>query len=317
MKGRSIYGNQCNKFNKFCVVCGVLSVKYRLVGKVTKVIGTGSATFNSVVNLNSKKGTLSEKLTGKYSEGLEKYLLNLEKQYGTKYVFENVFKGDKSKYDPVKRAEEICGFQTSRISNGNMAEQFNRVLNGEISKSDTEFRFMPFSSNYQALNSIEHQMMLMSLGDCIPNDIKEYAKNQGISLDGYTLMGICIGESTGGNTTNYFGAVGILSDESKQFANNIAIDALIKSGIASNKADAEKMINSDDFYYQAGCVISYLNNTMNNNGSVRNCYECLTDTLISDINAWRNGERNGGNSSSGYDSRFTYRGEHSATKGVK
>ncbi|MBP1546792.1 MAG: hypothetical protein J6A37_09340, partial [Oscillospiraceae bacterium] len=48
------------------------------------------------------------------------------------YVFENVFKGDKSKYDPVKRAEEICGFQTSRISNGNMAEQFNRVLNGEI-----------------------------------------------------------------------------------------------------------------------------------------------------------------------------------------
>ena len=58
--------------------------------------------------------------------------MDLEKKYGTKYVFENVFKGDKSKYDPVKRAEEICGFQTSRISNGNMAEQFNRVLNGEI-----------------------------------------------------------------------------------------------------------------------------------------------------------------------------------------
>ena len=37
-------------------------------------------------------------------------------------------------------------------------------------------------------------------------------------------------------------------------------------------------------------------------------YECLTDNLKDDINAWRKGEKNAEDSSSGYDSRFTYRG---------
>ncbi len=137
---------------------------YNAGGKVTKVIGTGSATFNSVVNLNSKKGTLSEKLTGKYSEGLEKYLLDLEKKYGTKYVFENVFKGDKSKYDPVKRASEITGIPVGKngkpINCGAEGQRyFDYILNGSNSKaSESQIRNDYIWNNTQGINLSEGNM---------------------------------------------------------------------------------------------------------------------------------------------------------------
>lgn len=66
------------------------------------------------VNINNNSQStdstsLSMTLTGSHSESIENYLINLEKTYGTQYVFENVFKGDKSKYDPLKRASQITG----------------------------------------------------------------------------------------------------------------------------------------------------------------------------------------------------------------
>ena len=148
---------------------------------------------------------------------------------------------------------------------------------------------LPFSSNYIVLNNEDHQRMLMALGDCVPQDIKDYAESQGITIDGYTFMGICIDESTGGQKPNYFGAVEGLSTESDNLGTEVAIQALVTSRIASNEEEAKLLMEKDDFYEKAGCVVAYLNNTKDGNLLVTNCYESLTPTMLSDIDAWRRG----------------------------
>ena len=218
-----------------------------------------------------------------------------------KYL-QNEIKNTSSLYKKSELQKEI---EFIKIKNKNNNSSITSNTN---SYSNKDFKLLPFSSSYIVLNNEDHQRMLMSLGECTPQNIKDYSEQQGITLDGYTFIGICIGESTGGQTSNYFGSVANLSQKSKNLAASTATQALINAGIASNENDAEIIMSKDDFYFQAGCVVSYLNNTVNNNGYITDCYESLTNTMISDINAWRKGEKNGGDSSSGYDTRFTYRG---------
>ena len=45
--------------------------------------------------------------------------------------------GDRSKYNPVERAEAICGFKANRIANQEMANRFNIALYGNKNLSQT------------------------------------------------------------------------------------------------------------------------------------------------------------------------------------
>ena len=139
---------------------------YSRVGVIAENISAGAGVKGNGVYINNepKEKSLSAKLTGKYSEGLENYLLNLEKQYGTKYVFENVFKGDKSKYDPVKRASEITGIPVGNngkpINCGAEGERyFDYILNGSNSKaSGSQIRNDYIWNNTQGINLSEGNM---------------------------------------------------------------------------------------------------------------------------------------------------------------
>ncbi len=88
-----------------------LKVTLKIVEDVSS--GAPAKSNGEKVNINNSQSTdstsLSMALTGSHSEIFENYLRNLEKTYGTQYVFENVFKGDKNKYDPYKRASQITG----------------------------------------------------------------------------------------------------------------------------------------------------------------------------------------------------------------
>lgn len=89
------------------------------------------------------KTSLSMALTGKHSEGLERVLNNLEKQHGTSYVAENVFKGDINKYNPQERAEQICGFtQESCIEN----ETLQNILNNTFNRQEEKSKYVNFKS---------------------------------------------------------------------------------------------------------------------------------------------------------------------------
>lgn len=188
------------------------------------------------------------------------------------------------------------------------AKAYMNALNTISNKYSNNFKTMPFSKSYVQLNNEDHQKMLIALGDCAPQSIKDYTKSQGVIFDGYTLMGICIGESAGGKYPNYFGSLGEMSESSKRYGDDYAIKALIESGIANNKIDANKVMAQDNFYTEAGSVIAHLNNANKYNSLLTDCYECLTENLKNDINAWRKGEKNAEDSSSGYNTRFTYRG---------
>ena len=106
---------------------------------------SGTATYYAQKALEGyeaekSKRSLSTMLTGSHSENLESYLRGLEKQYGTQYVCDKVFGGDKSKYDPVKRAEQICGINGSRVSDTAMKNRVDEVVNGKnikICKNNT------------------------------------------------------------------------------------------------------------------------------------------------------------------------------------
>lgn len=67
----------------------------------------GKANETLVGDIVKGYGSLSEALTGKYNNEFENYLIKFERQFGTKWVSENIFGGDKSKYDPVERAKAL------------------------------------------------------------------------------------------------------------------------------------------------------------------------------------------------------------------
>ena len=75
---------------------------------------SGSLGKQTVSTPKSEK-TLSEALTGKNIQGLNDYLKSLENKFGTKYVFNKFFGGDKTKYDPVKRASKIANVSVSSL----------------------------------------------------------------------------------------------------------------------------------------------------------------------------------------------------------
>ena len=66
-----------------------------------------SNTTSSTPKSEACRTSLSMALTGKHSEGLERYLNNLEKQYGTSYVAQNVFKEASAKYDVSERDMQL------------------------------------------------------------------------------------------------------------------------------------------------------------------------------------------------------------------
>ena len=79
----------------------------------TNGLKTYTATVNSVDakaspsnKRPSSNGSLSIALTGEYLPLLESQLKNIENSCGTKYISDNVFKGDTSIYDPVERAKQ-------------------------------------------------------------------------------------------------------------------------------------------------------------------------------------------------------------------
>lgn len=57
--------------------------------------------------------------------------------YDTQYVCDNAFGGDTSIYDPIERAEKLCGFSVGRISNKDMADKFNSILYGVVDSNST------------------------------------------------------------------------------------------------------------------------------------------------------------------------------------
>ena len=74
-----------------------------------------SSLGKQTVSTPKSEKTLSEALTGKNIQGLNDYLKSLENKFGTKYVFNKFFGGDKTKYDPVKRASKIANVSVSSL----------------------------------------------------------------------------------------------------------------------------------------------------------------------------------------------------------
>ncbi|MBD5140595.1 MAG: hypothetical protein HDT25_04150 [Ruminococcus sp.] len=106
--GKPIFSNdtQRQNYNR------ALNVSCQIAEDVSS--GAPAKSNGDKININNDSQStdttsLSMALTGSHSESFENYLRDLEKTYGTQYVFENVFKGDKSKYDPYKRASQITG----------------------------------------------------------------------------------------------------------------------------------------------------------------------------------------------------------------
>ncbi|MBQ8780628.1 MAG: hypothetical protein IJZ72_03000 [Oscillospiraceae bacterium] len=135
--------------------------------------------------------SLSKALTGTYSQGFENYLRELERQFGTVYIFNNVFNGDKSKYDPVKRAEALCGFSYDEIKDDATKKKYNDVLNGINSSSLSvkgdykqfliDLGYNESGSDYSCVNSYGYMgkyqigyMALMDLGYVVENDDGTY-----------------------------------------------------------------------------------------------------------------------------------------------
>lgn len=116
----------------------------------------------------SNNGSLSIALTGNYSEGFENYLRGLEKTYGTQYVFENVFKGDKNKYDPYKRASQItgiplrgdatveCGLDGKKAFEAALYGKGSNVNNTSVkNKYENDIRYKKLSDRVNSWDNIE------------------------------------------------------------------------------------------------------------------------------------------------------------------
>lgn len=74
-----------------------------------------SSLGKQTVSTPKSEKTLSEALTGKNIQGLNDYLKSMENKFGTKYVFNKFFGGDKTKYNPVKRASKIANVSVSSL----------------------------------------------------------------------------------------------------------------------------------------------------------------------------------------------------------
>lgn len=246
-----------------------------------------------------------------YKEFHDKWMANFETRTEKVKAKQQAEKqATKTADSSVTSTTEVCEADVSYKTEGG-ATRIMYGIKTKPSKDWSQFKTMVWSSGYPALESADHQKMLMALGDSIPPAIKEYGEGQGITLDGYTLMGICINESTGGKKSpNLFGADKELSTRSEEYAKNAAVHALINAGVAENAKEAEKLMANDSFYIQAGRTLAYLNNTVNNGGQIAGgknaCYGSLTPSMQDNIEAWRDGYRNKAREVSGYSAGYTF-----------
>lgn len=138
--------------------------------------------------------------------------------------------------------------------------------------SKTPFTYIPARRTYEStvseVLSEEHQKYLYFLAAEYGEVKKDYFYEQRYEIDGYLLIGVCLGESGAGKdkpTNNYFGAVEGLLGESEDKAKMRMNEALLSSGVVTDLSEKNNMPQSEqDFYLAAARVLSYWDNTYNN-----------------------------------------------------
>ena len=189
-----------------------------------------------------------------------------------------------------------------------MAEQFNRVLNGDYNNSSSVDKYANkvhgFYNQYSAkgkespsknvFSNIDYQKVMLELPNTY-SGISEY-REQGYTFDGYTFIGICFGESNAQNSRNYFGSTGNVSEKYMNIGVDSVSNALVNAGICTSYNEAQNMVYSDTFYYQAAKMVGHLEIGLENNVRLEDNYESYTNAERNAVR-WREADLSGADES--------------------
>jgi hypothetical protein len=131
---------------------------------------------------------------------------------------------------------------------------------------NTDFGISPSVNEKNIIKTnVDYQVLLQAVLYEYKN--AEVYRDSGFTLDGFTLVGICFGESNATRKKNLFGSTMNLPSKEQDVGKEAVISALLKSGLAATREHAIVIINNDDgatgysgkgFYTQVGKLIGHL-----------------------------------------------------------
>ena len=243
-----------------------------------KVQGTGSVKTNvSTVKSPAKapnKDTVSisarsnaSSYAGQYKdmsdESLDKTINNLK----------NTIKNSKSGTATYYAQKALEGYQAEKERRSVLPKEifYGGTKIHSFYNKYSESKYGTESSSKNIFTNLNYQKVLLELPETY-SGIAEY-QNKGYKMDGYTLIGICFGESNAHSGTNLFGSTTSVSAIELEIGKKSVETALIKTGICQNANEARQLICSDDFYLQTALMIGHLENGLNNNVKLESNYQ--------------------------------------------
>ena len=161
-----------------------------------------------------------------------------------------------------------------------------------------DLKFIPFSQTYPGLKDPTKQRAMFAVGENMPSDVKQYFGGNGYQLDGFGIMGLMIGESTGGQNSYYFGTDGGSGAERHVTATttskDIVAQSLVDSGICTDMSAARDKVNNEAFYTQLAEVVTAAQNATNDGNNITTGgWGVITPGMKEDTNRWRENYVNG------------------------
>ena len=229
------------------------------------VKSTAKASNTDTVSISTRSNSSS--YAGQYKdmsdESLDKTINNLK----------NTIKNSKSGTATYYAQKALEGYQAEKERRSVLPKEifYGGTKIHSFYNKYSESKYGTESSSKNIFANLNYQKVLLELPETY-SGIAEY-QNKGYKMDGYTLIGICFGESNAHFGTNLFGSTTSVSAIELEIGKKSVETALIKTGICQNANEARQLICSDDFYLQTALMIGHLENGLNNNVKLESNYQ--------------------------------------------